>query len=417
MNARRSFLARAALLVGAASGSAALGQSPANRFDVVIKGGQVIDPSRDIHGRADIGIRAGRIAAIEPDIAPERGARVIDASGKLVTPGLIDMQVHVFPRGSGMAVAADDLVAHSAVTTAVSAGDAGAANFADLRRYIASQRRCRIYAFLHISRMGLSGYPAAEMLDLANADVEAAARAVAENHDIALGVAVRQSASIVGANGFEPLRRAIAAVERAGTRGRVMCHIGGVPGDLAELLDLLRPRDIVTQVYSGAGNAIVRDGKVLAAMVAARRRGVVIDVGHGGDQFDYRIAEPAIQQGLIPDVLSSGIRARRGTAAPLLTAVMSQFLNMGFGLEQVIAMATINPARIIGREPGIGTLALGAPADLSILELVDESVTFSDARKNVREGRRWLQPIRAIRSGVIVGESGPSRKRTGLATP
>ena len=392
----------------------AFGQSATDSFDLVIKGGQVIDPSRDLHGQFDIGIRAGRIAALEPDIPSARARRTVDAKGRLVAPGLIDLHAHVYAHGSTIAVAADDLAAQSGVLTFVSAGDAGANNFAAFKRYVATQRRCRIYAFVNIAAMGLSAYPAAEMLDLSHANVDAAARAIAENHDIVLGVSVRQSASIVGANGVEPLKRAIAAVERAGTRGRVMCHIGAAPGNLADLLDLLRPRDIVTHVYSGAGNDVVQNGKVLDAVVAARNRGVVIDVGHGDAHFDYGIAEPAIQQGLIPDVISSGVRARSGNppTTPLLPSVMSQFLNLGFSLEQVIAMTTINPARIIGRLPGHGTLALGAAADVSIFELVEAPIRFTDARKNVREGKRWLRPVQAIRSGVVAGSPDPARIRS-----
>ena len=399
-------------LAGAASACCpAYGQAAADSFDLVIKGGRVIDPSRDLHGQFDIGIRAGRIAALEPDIPAARAMRAIDAKGQLVTPGLIDLHAHVYAHGSANAVAADALVAQSGVLTFVSAGDAGAANIAAFKRYVATQRRCRIYAFVNIASMGLSGYPAAEMLDLNNANVDAAAGAIAENHDIVLGAAVRQSASVVGANGLEPLKRAIAAVERAGTRGRVMCHIGAPPGNLADLLALLRPRDILTHVYSAAGNDVVQDGKVLDAMVAARNRGVVIDVGHAGAHFDYGIAEPAIQQGLIPDVISSGVRARSGNpaAAPALPAVMSQFLNLGFSLEQVIAMTTINPARIIGRQSALGTLALGAAADISILELVEAPIRFTDARKNVREGKRWLRAVQAIRSGVVVAAARAQR--------
>ena len=404
-NSRRAFIARSSVLVGTAAGGAAVfGQAQEQKFDLVIKGGQIIDPARDLRGRADVGIRGGRIAALEPAIPPARASRVYDANGKLVTPGLIDLNAHVYPHGSASGVAADELVPQTAVTTFVSAGDAGASNVAAFKRYAATQRRCRIYAFLNIASMGLGSYPAPELLDINTADVDAAARAIAENHDIVLGVSVRQSASVVGANGLEPLKRAIAAVERAGTRARVMCHIVGVPGNLAELLDLLRPRDILTQTYSGVGNGVVQDGKVLDAAVAARKRGVVIDVGHGGN-FDYAVAQPAIQQGLIPDVISSGARARSGNppAAPLLPRVMSQFLDLGFSLEQVIAMTTSNPARVIGRTPVAGTLALGAPADISILELVEEPIKFVDARKNVREGKRWLRPVQAIRSGVIVG--------------
>jgi dihydroorotase len=405
--ARRTLLAGAAALAGIAGlNRFSFSQVPADTFDLVIKGGNVIDPSRGLHARADVGLRHGRIAAIEPDLPFARATRVIDAKGKLVTPGLIDLHAHVYPYGSAIGLPADELVPQTCVTTFVSAGDAGANNFAAFRRYVAAQTRCRVYAFVHIANMGLSGYPVPEMLNLDYANVESAARAIAENHDMVLGVKVRQSRNIVGSNGLEPLKRAIAAVERAGTRGRVMCHIGGVPGELSALLDLLRPRDILTHAYSGSGNNVVQDGKVLAAALAAQKRGVIIDVGHGGGSFDYTVAEPAIQQGLVPDVISSDIHASSGNSPgmPFLPWVMSKFLNMGFSLEQVIAMTTINPARVIGREPGLGTLELGAPGDVSILELVEGPVKFVDTRKNAREGKRWLKPVQAIRAGVPFGK-------------
>jgi len=405
---RRTFLARTAALGGsiALGAGTSLAQAPDERYDLLIQGGNVIDPSRGLHARADVGLRHGRVAAIEPEIPAVRATRVIDAKGKLVTPGLIDLHAHVYPYGSAIGLPADELVPQTCVTTFVSAGDAGANNFAAFRRYVAAQTRCRVYAFVHIANMGLSGYPVPEMLNLDYANVESAARAIAENHDMVLGVKVRQSRNVVGNNGLEPLKRAIAAVERAGTRGRVMCHIGGVPGKLDELLDLLRPRDILTHAYSGSGNNVVQDGKVLAAALAAQKRGVIIDVGHGGGSFDYTVAEPAIQQGLPPDVISSDIHASSGNSPgmPFLPWVMSKFLNMGFSLEQVIAMATVNPARVIGREPKLGTLELGAPGDVSILELVDGPVKFVDTRKNVREGKRWLKPVQAIRAGVPFGK-------------
>jgi dihydroorotase len=222
---RRAFIARSAAVIGAAAlGDGLFAQAPTDKFNLVIKGGQVLDPSQGLNGRVDIGIRSGRIAAIEPDIPDTRATRVIDARGKLVTPGLIDLHAHVFPFGTAIGVPADELVPRTCVTTFVSAGDAGANNFAAFKRYVASQARCRIYAFVHVANSGLGGYPAPEMLNIDNADVDAAARTIAENHAMVLGVKVRQSLNVVGSNGLEPLKRAIAAVERAGTRGRVMCH-------------------------------------------------------------------------------------------------------------------------------------------------------------------------------------------------
>jgi dihydroorotase len=199
----------------------------------------------------------------------------------------------------------------------------------------------------------------------------------------------------------------------AGTRGKVMCHIGGVQSRalMSEILDTLRAGDILTHSYSGApnnagdGTNIVQDGKLLPAALAAKRRGVVFDVGHGGGSFDYTVAEAAIAQGAPPDTISSDIHVFSGNTPgmPFLTWVMSKFLNLGFTLEQVIAMATLNPARVIGRLPKLGTLQVGAPGDVSILELVEGPVRFVDTRKNERDGKVHLRPVQTVAAGVPFG--------------
>jgi dihydroorotase len=386
---------------------------PDDKFDLVIKGGEVLDPSQKLRARRDIGIRFGLVEALEADIPAERALRVLDARGKLVTPGLIDLHAHVFPYGSAIGIPADELVPHQATATVVSAGDAGANNFAVFRRHIAAQTRTRMYAFVHIANIGLAGFPIPELFNIGYADVATAAKAVAENADMVLGIKVRMSENVIDKHGLEPLKRAIAACEMAGTRGKVMCHIGGVQSRalMSEILDTLRAGDILTHAYSGApnnageGTNIVQDGKLLPAALAAKRRGVVFDVGHGGGSFDYTMAEAAIAQGAPPDTISSDIHVFSGNTPgmPFLTWVMSKFLNLGFTLEQVIAMATANPARVIGRLPKLGTLQVGAPGDVSILELVEGPVRFVDTRKNERDGKVHLRPAQTVAGGVPFG--------------
>jgi dihydroorotase len=405
---RRRFLSAGAALAGAGLTSPL--STAQERFELVIRGGQVIDPSQSLNAKRDVGIRWGRVAALEPEIGAEHAMQNIDATGKLVVPGLVDMHAHVYPQASALGLPADELVPFTATTTYVSAGDAGANNFSAFKHYVIAQARSRIFAFVHISNIGLAGFPVGEALNLDYADVDAAAKTVAENAEICLGVKVRISKNVVGANGLEPLRRAVAAAQRAGNGARVMCHIGDAPGDLTELLGLLRPGDILTHTYSGAGNNIVQGGKVLPAALEAKRRGVVIDVGHGGGSFDYTVAEPAIAQGLVPDTIGSDIHAVSGNTPgmPYLPWVMSKFLNLGFALEQVIAMASLNPARIIGRVEKLGTLQIGAPADVSILELIEQPVTFVDTRKNTREGKRFLKPVQTVRAGRPFGRPYPA---------
>lgn len=380
------------------------------QYDFLVKGGEVLDPSQGLRGRRDIAIHRGRIAAVQPDIAPATARQILSATGRLVVPGLVDLHAHVYPLASGLGLPADELVPESGTTTYVSAGDAGANNFGGFRHWVVAQARSRIFGFVHISNIGLAGFPVGEMLNIDYADVEQAAKTVAENADIVLGVKVRQSQNVVGDNGLEPLRRALAAAELAGTGARVMCHIGGVPGDLSDLLDLLRPGDILTHSYSGAGNNTVQAGRVLPAALAAKARGVVIDVAHGGGSFAFEVAEPAIQQGLVPDTISSDVHAVsiNTPGMPYLPWVMSKFLTLGLSLEQVVAMATINPAKIIGRIDGLGTLAAGAPGDLSILEIVEGPVTFVDTVNVKRSGTRYLRSVATVRAGRPFGRPYPS---------
>jgi dihydroorotase len=416
--ARRKFI-RAVAAAAACAGAGLIARAveaamgPNDKFDLVIKGGEVLDPSQKLRARRDIGIRFGLVEAVEADIPAERALRVLEARGKLVTPGLIDLHAHVFPYGSAIGIPADELVPYQATTTVVSAGDAGANNFAVFRRHIAAQTRTRMYAFVHIANIGLAGFPIPELFNIGYADVATAAKAVAENADMVLGIKVRMSENVIDKHGLEPLKRAIAACEMAGTRGKVMCHIGGVQSRalMSEILDTLRAGDILTHSYSGApnnagdGTNIVQDGKLLPAALAAKRRGVVFDVGHGGGSFDYTVAEPAIAQGAPPETISSDIHVFSGNTPgmPFLTWVMSKFLNLGFTLEQVIAMATVNPARVIGRLPKLGTLQVGAPGDVSILELVEGPVRFVDTRKNERDGKVHLRPAQTVAGGVPFG--------------
>jgi dihydroorotase len=221
------------------------------------------------------------------------------------------------------------------------------------------------------------------------------------------------SENVIAKNGLEPLKRAIAACERAGTGGKIMCHIGGVETRelMTQILDTLRPGDILTHAYSGAPNIagaftnIVQDGRLLPAALAAKQRGVIFDVGHGGGSFDFSVAEPAIAQGCPPDTISSDVHVFSGNTPgmPYLTWVMSKFLAQGFTLEQVIAMATINPAKVINRAPKLGTLQIGAPADVAIMELVEGDVSFVDTRNNIRTGRAYLKPVQTIAAGVPFG--------------
>jgi dihydroorotase len=375
------------------------------KYELVVANGDVLDPSQKLRGKRDIGIRYGQIAAIAPSIPVDRSVQRIDVTGRLVTPGLVDLHTHFCPH-LGLGLPPDELVPITCTTTAVSAGDAGWHTWGVFRHLALASSRTRLFSFVHISSIGLAGGLApGEMLNIDYANVDGCAKVVAENPDAVLGVKVRITDAIVGQNGLEPLRRARRAAEMAGPGVRVMCHIGAAPGNLSDLLDLLRPGDILTHAYSGAGNNTVQSGKLLPAARAAKQRGVIIDVGHGGGSFDFTVCEPALQQGMPPDTISSDIHSVSINTAgyPTLPWVMSKFLALGLSLDEVVARATVEPAKVIGRVPGLGTLQVGAPADLAIMDVVDGAVEFVDTRNNKRSGRRKLVPYLTIRGGRPFG--------------
>jgi len=394
------------IISGVQSSLAQQGLSAPGGYDLLVTGARVIDPSQNLDSIMDIGIRNGRIVDIQKNLPRDKAAQQINASGKIVTPGLVDLHAHTYPQASAIGLPADELAPFTATTTYVSAGDAGGNNFSAFKHYIQAQARSRMFAFVHISSIGLTGFPVGEMKNIEYANIDLAARVVNENPDIVLGVKVRETLDVVGENGIEPLRRARMAAERSGIKGaRVMCHIGNAPGDLGALLDLLRPGDILTHAYSGAGNNTVQNGKLISAALEAKKRGVIIDVGHGGGSFDFTIAEPAIQQGLIPDTISSDIHAYSGNSpsVPYLPNVMSKFLTLGFSLNQVIAMTTNRPGVIINRDPLLGTLKINAAADISIFDLVEKPVEWLDTRGNKRPGMYSLVPVQTIRAGRPFG--------------
>jgi len=412
---RRQFLSTAGsfALIAASTSLADAAMGPNDKFDLVIKGGDVLDPSQSLRAKRDIGIRFGVIEAVDADIPAARARQVLDVAGKLVTPGLVDLHTHVYPYGSAIGIPADELVPHQGTTTCVSAGDAGANNFAGFRRFVVAQTRTRLYAFVHIANIGLAGFPVAELYNIDFAQPDSAARAIAENADMVLGAKVRMSENVIAKHGLEPLKRAISACEQAGTGAKVMCHIGGVETRalMSQILDVLRPGDILTHCYSGFPNMagdftnIVQDGRLIPAAINAKQRGVIFDIGHGGGSFDYTVAEAAIQQGCLPDTISSDIHVFSGNTPgmPYLTWVMSKFMGLGFSLEEVVAMATVKPATVINRLPKLGTLQIGAPGDVSIMELVDGPVSFVDTRNNKREGKAYLKPLQTVAGGVPFG--------------
>lgn len=395
-----------ALGAGAAlSGAMLRGQTAAlPPPDLVIRGGTVIDPANGLHAIRDVLVHGDRIQAVgRIPVDGLRNPLVIDATGRLVVPGLVDMHAHVGTPDTSLGLPVDTLTAQTGATTCISAGDVGAPDWTVFQRDVLGATRTQVFAFLHVSDLGLQTFPNPEMLALGDIAVDRLAETVAANRDRVLGIKVRESRDVVGDNGIEPLRRAIAAAERAGGGARVMCHIGNAPGELPALLDLLRPGDILTHCFSGLGNNIVQDGRLLPAARAAKARGVIFDVGHGGGSFDYAVAEAALEQGLRPDTMGSDLhRASLPTPGkPFLPWVMSKFLHLGFTLDEVVAMTTVQPAGVIDRVEGLGTLTPGATADVTILDLIEEPTDFVDTTGKHRTGDRHLTVAGVIHAGRL----------------
>ncbi|WP_433295023.1 amidohydrolase family protein [Actinoplanes sp. CA-030573] len=324
----------------------------------------------------DVAVSGGLIAATGPGL-PRTAATNTDISGLVVTPGLIDLHTHVGPGYWG--IEPDPIAWRTGVTTWVDAGSAGAYTLSGLRK-TARSAEVRISALLNISAVGLAGRTG-ESRDLVNCDVELAVDTVQEHRDLIRGVKVRIDRETVGANGVEPLRRALTVGERTGVP--VMVHIGAAPPAVDEVLDLLRPGDIVTHCASGIASPLG------PAIVAAAGRGVLLDIGHGSGGFAFDVLDRQLDLGLRPTTISTDLHARslHGPAFDLPTT-MAKMLAAGLPLDEVIEAATIRPARALGL-PG-GTLEVGAPADLAVFEVRDEELEVTDAHLQARRSPRRL---------------------------
>lgn len=370
-------------------------------YDLLIAGGTVIDPASGLHDRRDVAITAGRIAAVEPHIAGSSAERVIDAGGALVVPGLVDLHVHVYPGVADLSVEADPTCLGRGATTVVDAGSSGANTFPGFRRWVIEPSRGRILAYLNISLTGQIDPFLGELHDLRFADPERAAAVALANPDVIVGFKVRLSEMLAGPNGLAGLDRALEA-GRA-TSLAVMVHIGGTPFDIEEVLARLRPGDIVTHAYTGwQPGAIVNDaGRLVPGAREARERGVRFDVGHGAGSFTWPVAEAALADGFLPDTISSDLH-RFNIAAPVhdLVTTLSKFLLLGLSPDEVIAMATTAPAASIGPAgASLGTLAVGAEADVTVVRLEEGRFALTDSAGTVREARQRLVPIATVRAG------------------
>ena len=375
-----------------AAGAALLAPMPkasAASYDLVIRGARVIDPSTGLDAVRDVAISGARIAAVQASVAGEV-AETIDARGKIVTAGLIDIHTH-----AGRSKDGPPLCLQDGVTGWVDAGTGGADNMdavAEVARGAPQIGRCLV----NIARTGVIA-PGGELHDINAANVALAQAAIARNRDIVVGVMARLSDNVAGANDLEALRRAQEAA--APFNLPVMIHIGQNHTPLRAILALLKRGDIVTHMYAPGMNGILDDrGVLLPEVMAARRRGILFDFGNGvSDHFDWDTVEKATRQGLWPDTFSTDWNTKSKSSGVVdLPNVMSKFFMFGMPLAQIIACATVNAARCFPAFDDRGTLNVGAPADVAIMELREGTFEFLDNYKGTRTGRQRLFPSETV---------------------
>jgi dihydroorotase len=391
MLTRRRFIS-SSIVAATGSALAKIPELRAAQYDLLLKGGRVMDPSRKFDQVTDVAIAGGKIAAVQPNIAASSAAEVVDAAGKLVVPGLIDIHTHAGREKEDGALCLAD-----GVTSLVDAGSAGADGI-DAVVAVAKAAPNRMRVFINISRKGI--IPEGDLMDPANADVAAARAAIERHRDVVVGIKARLSKPVAGNNDLEALKRAQSIARPLGIP--IMIHMGQTVSALADLLAVLKPGDIVTHMYAPPPNGIFDDaGKLLPAVADARKRGVWFDFGNGRiDHFNWAIVEHAMQERVYPDTISTDWgQAARTDQVFNLGNVLSKFLMVGMPLDRVIACATANAAKTLPAFKGLGTLVVGAPADIAVMEIRQGSFEFDDNYKGKRTGRLKLVTTAAVFGG------------------
>ena len=379
-------------------------------YDIVIRGGEVIDPSQQMRQVADVAVLNGRIAAIEPSIDCASARTVVDARGQIVTPGLIDLHVHVYPH-SPFGLDPDSLCAAGGVTTMLDAGTAGSYNFDAFRRETIDRAQTQVLSLVNLSCIGLIAANLGELLDRRYADPEGVVATIARHPDVAVGVKIRAGTHIIGAGeqGWANLNDAIKAARESNTW--LMVHIGECPMSLPELADALSPGDCITHCFKAGSTRVTDDnGQIFEAIHAAAERGVIFDVGHGFGSFQWQVIEAALEQGLEPTTISTDIHTKNihGPVYDMPTT-MSKFLMLGVPLERVIEMSTTQPAQILKRDNEIGTLRVGTVADIAVLERLTGEFVLTDSYRQDRTASELLVASTTVRRGEIVPGGGGRR--------
>jgi dihydroorotase len=376
-------------------------------YDLILREGRVIDPSQKLDEVIDIGFSEGKVSRIGPGLKADAGTAVRNVSGYIVTPGLIDLHTHVYWGGTSLGIDAEEFCRKSGVTTAVDTGSAGPGNFAGFRKHVIEPSAVRILAYLHVSFAGIYAYSKRVMVGeseeirlLAPLDAVEVANA---NRDIIVGIKVRVGAIASGRSGTVPLDIALQVADEVGMP--LMAHIDQPPPSYEEVLERLRPGDVLTHAFRPFPNVPVDpQGKVKEAVLKARARGVHFDIGHGKGSFAFKTARGMLANGFYPDTISSDVHALcvNGPAFDQVTT-LSKFLCMGMPLIDVIAATTVNAAVALKR-PELGSLKPGSVGDATILSIQQGEFDYVDVvgehlrgdRKIVSEGvviaGRWWHP-------------------------
>lgn len=371
--------------------------------DIRIRNGRIIDPSRAIDRVGEVLVAQGRVIDAEANKNVEAMVD-IDASGCVVTPGLIDFHNHIFDAGSDLCIPADASMLPAGVTAAVDAGSAGASTIELFLSTMLTQR-VRFKAFMHVCPTGQGTTQFHETMKPESWDRPRMAWMLEKHKDSILGLKIRFSEELVGDQGDKPLRETMAL---AGGLGVPVCvHTTNPPSSTEALLDLLRPGDIFCHVFHGKGTTIIENGKVKKAVHEAKKRGVIFDACNGSNHFAFDTAIPALADGFFPDVISTDLTVKTLWRSPVaaLPYILSKYIALGCDLPQIIKAATETPAKLMGMEGEIGTLAPGALGDVSIFALRERPVTFMDTFKKTVNGNAMLTPLMTVSGGQILYRS------------
>jgi dihydroorotase len=374
------------------------------RYDLLLKGGHVIDSRNTVSAIRDVAIAQGKIAAVQANIPPSQARRTIDVSSLYVTPGLVDIHVHVFSGSMQReylgenCVRPDGFTFRSGVTTVVDAGSSGWRNFGEFRDQIINRSKTRVFAMLNIVGSGMGGRPDVEQ-NTKDMEPQRTAEVALRNKDVVVGIKVAHYAGPE----WIAVDRGVEAGKLAGIPVMVDFATFRPERPFQELvLQHLRPGDIYTHQYLSVVPMLDENGRLLPYLLEARKRGVIFDVGHGGGSFSWRQAIPAVKQGFTPDSISTDLHVDSMNAGMKdMLNVLSKFLNMGMPLDEVIACATWHPAREIHHEE-LGHLSVGAPADLAVLRLVEGDFGFVDSANLRMRGTRKLVGEMTLREGRVV---------------